>query len=495
MGRPMLEPFVFKVTLRLYYPSSNSPPIPVESINLATSYGSSSSFANTRYISVSNRSASPKTPSPQSSPSSLGQSPFANLSASSSRTRASQNSARLQRSLKSTNVELWTNLPTKHNPSAQWHAEPMELVMDSELDPHLVPDGFEHISGMFRARIYSLTLIGVSPGDYEATYRLLFWPSVNKADSDQPNMKWLGKPGLNIKLQVHPSNLNDKWTQYPEYRELLPIRNLFIANFRAANRASKYGFTSVVSLAYEIPPLKLNETSGNEIDLLRLPLLDGSANAIPKQSILEAVEWIDLKLSEGKKVCIHDRASLGRAGSIAIAMFYKRYSHFTFEQACQSAWAIKTSIYPHTQLRESLEELFPRISSIEITKSPSGSKKSLLSSLLNPNLASKSMPSPSVSPFLNDDILAPITYGVNDASSMFSNDSIGMSAQIPTGTDLGNWPMVAPAALGQNFSGSSVGRKLSFSRLYTDEDLTNRSGRRTSRSPSRVRLVKKSTDN
>lgn len=93
--------------------------------------------------------------------------------------------------------------------------------------------------------------------------------------------------------------------------------------------------------------------------------MDGAQHPIPDEVLTEAIVWIEKQLQKGKeKVLVNCRSGIGRSGSVGLAYCFYKYPHWSYRQALDYVWSKKADIYPHKNLRESLERLFPREKSI-----------------------------------------------------------------------------------------------------------------------------------
>ena len=150
----------------------------------------------------------------------------------------------------------------------------------------------------------------------------------------------------------------EEWQLRPVYEQV--AKGVWVGNARAAFEGEKYGFDSVLNVAdqfnFSMPSEKYKH----------IPLLDWGTNAIPKERIHEAVNWLTEQVSSGRKTIINCRAGIGRSGSIAIAYLYAKNLHLNYHQVVHMARhglnnviPGKSNIYPHVGLKESLEELYP----------------------------------------------------------------------------------------------------------------------------------------
>ncbi len=151
---------------------------------------------------------------------------------------------------------------------------------------------------------------------------------------------------------------DEEWQQRPVYEKV--AEGIWVGNARAAFEAEKHGFDRVLNVAdqfnFSMPYEKYKY----------IPLIDWGTNAIPKEKISTAVDWLTEQVSSGKKTLINCRAGMGRSGSIAIAYLYANNPQCNYHQVVHMARhgydnniPGKANIYPHVGLKESLEELYP----------------------------------------------------------------------------------------------------------------------------------------
>lgn len=230
-------------------------------------------------------------------------------------------------------VQLWTNALNKFNNEGDWHA--IDLVYQrQDTNGNLV---FE---GGFRP---------TSKGNYEFTYRAT-------PDAGNPKWQWTGGFGQNGQLSIKLPSLSDRWTQGANYVEILP--RVYVGNFIAASQAEELGIDAVLNLAAELTLFHPIESC---ITYRKMGTLDAAQNPISDQILLESVLWIEEQLQHGKqKILIHCRAGMGRSGSVGIAYCFFKHPHWNYDQTLQYIWSKKADIYPHRNLQDSLERLFPR---------------------------------------------------------------------------------------------------------------------------------------
>lgn len=159
------------------------------------------------------------------------------------------------------------------------------------------------------------------------------------------------------RLTVLPPK-DEEWQHRPVYEQV--AEGIWVGSARAAFEAEKLGFDSVLNVADQF------HFSMSDDKYKYIPLVDWGTNAIPKEKIYEAVNWLTEQASSGKKILINCRAGIGRSGSIAIAYLYANNPHLNYHQVVHMArhgnggqFPGKSNIYPHVGLKESLEELYP----------------------------------------------------------------------------------------------------------------------------------------
>lgn len=151
---------------------------------------------------------------------------------------------------------------------------------------------------------------------------------------------------------------DEEWQHRPVYQQV--AKGIWVGNARAAFEAEKLGFDRILNVADQF-----NFSMSSE-KYKCIPLVDWGTNAIPKEKIYEAVNWLTEQASGGKKTIVNCRAGIGRSGSIAIAYLYANNPHLNYHQVVHMARCGyddkvpgKSNIYPHVGLKESLEELYP----------------------------------------------------------------------------------------------------------------------------------------
>ncbi|MGF1496649.1 MAG: dual specificity protein phosphatase family protein [Elainellaceae cyanobacterium] len=229
-------------------------------------------------------------------------------------------------------VQIWTNAPTKFNSQGDWHS--LDLTYE-----RTDASGQTTFVGGFRP---------TSEGDYEFTYR------VKLRGSSQ--WQWAGWLDNNGRLQVRPPSPTASWTQGPSYVEILP--QVYVGNFIAASQAEQLGLDAVLNLGEE---LTVTYAPDSSITYQKMGTPDGAHHPISEEILRDAVQWIEAQRQQGKqRILVHCRAGIGRSGSVGVAYCFYKHPHWTYEQALLYAWSKKADIYPHRNLQESLERLFPR---------------------------------------------------------------------------------------------------------------------------------------
>jgi len=159
------------------------------------------------------------------------------------------------------------------------------------------------------------------------------------------------------RLTVLPPK-EEEWQHRPVYQQV--AKGIWVGNARAAFDAEMLGFDRILNVADHV------NFSMSSQRYKHIPLADWGTNAIPKEKICEAVNWLTEQASSGNKTIVNCRAGIGRSGSIAIAYLYANNPHLNYHQAVHMARhgyddkiPGKSNIYPHVGLKESLEELYP----------------------------------------------------------------------------------------------------------------------------------------
>ncbi len=230
-------------------------------------------------------------------------------------------------------VQLWTNTLNKFNSEGLWHGIDL-AYQDQDANGHY------RFEGGFRP---------TSEGVYHFTYRV-------GLNEDISRWQWAGNFQENGRLLVEPPSPDARWTQGANYVEVWP--NVYVGNFIAASQAERLAIDAVLNLATELT-LAYSPESG--IVYKKLGTLDGAQHPIADEILLGAVRWIDEQLQDRKqKILIHCRAGIGRSGSIGVAYCLYKNPTWSYEQTLQYVWSKKPDIYPHRNLKKSLEQMFPR---------------------------------------------------------------------------------------------------------------------------------------
>ena len=231
-------------------------------------------------------------------------------------------------------VQLWTNTLNKFNSEGLWHGIDLAYQGRNIHGHYLFEGGFRP----------------TSEGSYQFTYRV----GLNQND---PRWQWAGNFQENGRLQVEPPSPEALWTHGANYVEVWP--NVYVGNFIAASQAERLGIDAVLNLATE---LTLTYSLDSDIVVYKkLGVLDGAQHPIADEILLEAVGWIDEQLQRQKqRILIHCRAGIGRSGSVGVAYCFYKNPHWSYEQTLDYIWSKKPDIYPHRNLQQSLERIFPR---------------------------------------------------------------------------------------------------------------------------------------
>jgi len=234
-------------------------------------------------------------------------------------------------------VEIWTNVIDKFSPDGDWHGVPMRLS-----------SGFPPSAEVLE---FHGSFLPTDQGRFEYTVRIGF----KEGKEQHPSLwQWAGAYGQNGSLTVLPPSPEMQWTLGPQAEEIAP--GVFIGNFIAASKARDLGYQAVLNMADE---LNLTFPDGG-VEYKKINLSDGAHNPISPEKILEAVSWIRQQVKKGHKICVNCRAGIGRSGSIGIAYLYASNPGWSYTKALETAWDKKPNIYPHKDLKETLESLFPR---------------------------------------------------------------------------------------------------------------------------------------
>eukprot|EP01102_Stenamoeba_stenopodia_P021571 TRINITY_DN8733_c0_g2_i1.p1 TRINITY_DN8733_c0_g2~~TRINITY_DN8733_c0_g2_i1.p1 ORF type:complete len:275 (-),score=53.88 TRINITY_DN8733_c0_g2_i1:211-1035(-) len=227
-------------------------------------------------------------------------------------------------------VQLWSNIPHEDSTTNDWHSTSLRFIESQPVQ-----------SG--RLLKYAVDLRITSHGLFEFTvrYRKL-----------STSWRWASQQSKNGRLSVSPPT-SAQWTQSAIVVQI--VENFYIGNFIAATSAVKLGFKAVLNMAEE-----LSSDDPTLEAYLKLSCVDGSTHPIPTAHIKEAVDWIDKQLQQNRKTIVHCRAGIGRSGSIVVAYLFSQDSKLSYEEAKKKAKSLKSDIYPHVGLKESLEALYPR---------------------------------------------------------------------------------------------------------------------------------------
>lgn len=230
-------------------------------------------------------------------------------------------------------VQIWTNTLNKHNSEGDWH--PIDLAYQQR-----TPAGQYVFAGGFRP---------TSAGDYHYTYRV-------GLHAPNPQWHWAGGLHANGQLRVQPPAPHALWTQGPNHVEVMP--SIFVGNFIAASQAEQLGFDAVLNLAEE---LTVTYPADAGIAYKKLGTTDGAQHPIAADLIVDALRWIKTQQQQGKRrILLHCRAGIGRSGSLGVAYCFQHHPTWSYDQTLDYVWSKKPDIYPHRQLQETLESLFPR---------------------------------------------------------------------------------------------------------------------------------------
>lgn len=226
-------------------------------------------------------------------------------------------------------AEVWCNQYDKDNPAGQWHAVRLPFMASLDSITH----------------VYAASVILTSASDFEYTFRMKL------QDKDE----WIWSHGFNQNGHVHVEapRQGDKWTQGPSVDQITDT--ISIGNFIAASNAKANGFTHVLNCTDSLDLV----FAGGGIEYKKVPLQDGAAHKISKEHVREAVDWLKMHDRKGNRILINCRAGIGRSGSIAIAFIFATHRKMTYEDAYNFVFQ-KRFIYPHSELRETLYELYPR---------------------------------------------------------------------------------------------------------------------------------------
>lgn len=230
-------------------------------------------------------------------------------------------------------VQLWTNTLNKFNSEGDWHPIDLAYQKSESNDTYIFQGSFTP----------------TSEGNYQFTYRV-------GLNNDNNHWQWAGKFQENGSLIVEPSSPLMAWTKGSSYVEILP--HVYVGNFIAACQAEELGIDAVLNLGSE---LTLSFPLDSQIAYTKIGALDGAKHPIPDELLLEAVNWIDEQIQQGKKkILVNCRAGIGRSGSVSVAYCFYKHPLWSYKQTLNYIWSKKPDIYPHKHLQESLERLFPR---------------------------------------------------------------------------------------------------------------------------------------
>jgi protein-tyrosine phosphatase len=233
-------------------------------------------------------------------------------------------------------VQIWTNALTKFNSEGDWHS--INLIY--------TPEESQQVS------VFQGSFMPTAPGDFQFTYRFC-------RKNDENTWQWAGQFQENGYLKVELPSPDRQWTQGPNFVEVFP--NIYVGNFIAASQAASLGIDAVLNLGEE---LTLMFPESSPIAYRKMGTLDGASNPIADQILLAAVHWIDEQVNQDKKkILINCRAGIGRSGSVGVAYCFSKNPQWTYQQTLDYIWSKKPNIYPHSQLQDSLERLFPRSTS------------------------------------------------------------------------------------------------------------------------------------
>jgi len=233
-------------------------------------------------------------------------------------------------------TQLWTDAVHKLNADGNWHALDMQWT-------HTDPKGHHH---------FDVHFVVTGHGLFEFTVRV-----INESEGSNPKTVWGGGFGVNARLRVYlPDTSNPKlsWTIGPQAVEVAP--KVYVGNFIASSQAAELGFDTVLNMANE-----LDLQFPTNIVYKKLGCTDGANYPIEDKVIREAVLFIENRVKDGaQKILVHCRAGIGRSGSIGIAYLYYLNKSWNYNQTVTYIWTLKPDIYPHKNLNQTLEDLFPR---------------------------------------------------------------------------------------------------------------------------------------
>lgn len=261
-----------------------------------------------------------------------------------------------EKSIEPTDViaEVWTNIYHKDNPEGNWHSIPLHIIESHEND-NLIPADFRNVT-------FGNSVLLTSDGNYSFTFRVKQKPqgkTLSGLDGCRAdyNGDWIWPSGFmqDGVVQVLPPSEDAKWSQGPNYDQILGIVHL--GNFMAASVADELGFDAVLNLAdtLDLIPSKFSEP----IIYKKISLQDGAMHQIPDNDLQHAVSWLQNHAHTCKKILVNCRAGIGRAGSVVVAYVFAEDPSMTYKDAYDYVFA-RRFVYPHRGLEESLYRLYPR---------------------------------------------------------------------------------------------------------------------------------------
>ena len=196
---------------------------------------------------------------------------------------------------------------------------------------------------------YGVTEVITSDKDFHFTFRA----KCSVAHCVTGGWVWSHNFGENGFARVVPCRTEDKWTQEPNYDHICGA--LYLGNFIAATHAKECGFTHVLNVAETLDVVFPHK----DVIYHKVFIKDGAHNPIEDDKLLDAVQWIKKHDSPENKILLNCRAGIGRAGSVAVAYVYYTHPEMSYNDAYDYCFN-KRFVYPHSQLRHSIERLFPR---------------------------------------------------------------------------------------------------------------------------------------
>ncbi|HAR64161.1 MAG TPA: hypothetical protein DF296_03640 [Candidatus Margulisbacteria bacterium] len=159
------------------------------------------------------------------------------------------------------------------------------------------------------------------------------------------------------KITVAPQK-PEPWINGPIYKQV--DKHLWVGNSQAAYRGTELGFDCILNL------IEHGNFAFPSNQYKFIPLRDWGNNPIADESIIEAIDWLNFQIEKERKILINCRAGIGRSGSVAVAYIFAKNKQLNYHQAVHIARhgddnmiEGKENIYPHMQLKESLEALYP----------------------------------------------------------------------------------------------------------------------------------------